>query len=430
VVPIVTRVLRSEHAGDLASLVTDTSGLGPIRVYVDRSLTIAPYDRSTGSPFGALLDRLDDWIAGEVAFAGFGYEHRGDGRQQVMPLPARAFRQVRTYGFANNDYEALFRSFRPSDTTRVVITDGVQSDPNNQARLAGVAEALNEWLSGGGVFAVLMYRNGYDGQYYSDLDEGSRPVYRCPDRPLLVFVLAPSSQAVGNLLERLGPALAPAHVVRVGEADAEIRPIDESLPERGEKRGRRVMRYIQPVYVPGFAPIHAAMVVDRAGRTSDRYVPIQFESVAPLREHPWQALGEAGSRAVLSDLRPELRAWSYDRRALGSAKAGQKGAPLTPRPLDARPASSPVLTKRGDTLVARFTLPVRRPDAESDDYVLLFSLRPGERAARLLVPDSFSTDDDRVPGACSRTLKLERFLGAILLRNYIPARELVLVDWR
>lgn len=427
--PVVIRQLHAERAGDLSMLVVDTTRLGPIRVYVDRSLTMAPFDRSRTSPFGALLDRFDDWIQQEVSFAGFGYEHRGDSRQQVVPMPAHLLREPGTYSFANNDYEALFRSFRLGDTTRVIITDGVQSDPNDQTRLAGVADALHQWTSAGGSFAALIYRNRYTGQYYSDLDGGSRPVYGCADRPLVVFVLAPSSQAVDDLVERLG--LAHAFELKLGGGSSQIRPVAETLAEGEGGRGNRVMRGIESTRVRGFAPVYTAIVADRSGRDSDGYVPLQFEVVALRTSEPWRALGEAETRAVLTGFRLDLRAWSYDRHTLGTGKRLDPSAlGLTAKSLDVRTPPPPVLSRRGDTLVARFTIPVRRPDSEADDFVLLASLRPGEAAARRLVPDVFSTDDDRSAAACSRTLKLERLLSALVLRNYVPARTLLVVDWR
>jgi hypothetical protein len=427
--PLVLQSMKDARAGDLSALVNTRSSVGPIRVYVDRSLTIAPYDRSGGSPFGQLLSRFDDWIAGEVAFSGFGFAQRSDAAQGVIPASVQELMNPGSYSFANNDYGSLFQSFAPGDTTRVVITDGVQSDPLNQARLSTVTTALHHWVSRGGAFATLIFRNRYEGTYYSDLEEPGARRYACPDRPLLVFVLAPSLGAVDDLLARLQP-LRPAHVIRIGGANAVARPAPETLPTEPGRRGDRVLRKVQRAELNGFAPIHTAVVSTRTGAAAAGYVPLQFEVVAPLGEYPWKGLGIAGTRQFLADTRPELTGWTADAgsRRRGGGKDARPG--LTAVTLDSRQAGAPTLQQKGDSIVARYTLPLRRPATDAREVILLFTLHPGESASRQLVPAGYTTDDDRAASACSRTLKLERLLSAAVLRNYIPARSLLVTQWR
>jgi len=437
VAALVVNELRSGvgGGGDVSGLVAQSTPLGSVEVFVDRSLTMQPYDRSAGSAFHQLVERFDDFIASEVAFYGFGFPYRDQGTQVVARLDPRTIYAPDLYTFANNNYAELFHTFKHDGGTRIVITDGVQSDPADRARLSAVANELHRWISGGGAFAALIYRNAYSGRYYSDL-EGVDPLYDCSDRPLVVFVLAPSASAIDDLLARLGPGFQPAHVVRVGGSDLSLRPVAETIARKGERRGRRVARDINETIARGFQPIPSATVVGSAGGEFDGYVPLQFEAILPLKEHPWATLGAEGTRRFVSQLRPEVYAWTLDERTLTSPgrtagdSSARRAKPILPVEVDSRPAPAPTLSTKGDTLRARFTIPVRRPASELHDYAFLVTLRPTEAGAVELVPEALSTDDDRAPDSCGRVFKLRRLLGAIVLRNYIPGRTLLVADWR
>jgi len=432
--PILVDNVRTRPGGDIAGLHDDAERLGPVAVYVDRSLTMQPYVRTPGTAFGRLVGILDDFIASEVSFFGFGFPTREGSSQKVEPLPPHEIYQDGTYTYANNDYAALFRAFPRDGTTRLVITDAVQSDPEGGARLRAVAEELHRWVTDGGAFAALVYRNPYHGQYYSDLTEAD-PIYSCGNRPLVAFVLAPSRAAVADLLTRLGPGLNPAHVIQVGGTDLSINLVPETLPDSSRRRGVRVASGIDTAVAAGFHPIPFSVVLERSGDGFEGYVPLQVEAVLSLRQRPWATLGREGTVEFVRHLRPSLHAWSFDKRALrGASQPAKHGASNSlgaePVKLDVRTPPPPEVRVSGDSVRARFTLPTRRPGAGGKDFALLVSLRPDENGARALVPDELSTDDDRDPGACGRVLKLQRLLSGILLRNYVPGRTLLVTDWR
>lgn len=437
--PLVVHEIRAGPGGDVSGLLEQRQPLGKVEVYVDRSLTIAPYDRSPESPFGKLVGVFDDFIRSEVAFFGFGSPTREVPEQRVDRLAVHSLYDSATYGYANNDYADLFRIFqRDTLTTRIVITDGVQSDPEDLARLSAVADELHRWVTNGGAFAALLYRNAFHGQYYSDLS-GEDPVYACDDRPLVVFVLAPSSRAIDDLLARLGDELRPAHLLRINGNDVGIRPMGETVPDtsKKERRGLRVARDIDETLVRGFRPIPYAVVVGRTGQDTDGYVPLQFEVVLSLRDHPWASLGREATERFVRQLHTEFHGWAFDERRLGDEPDSRAERDSTqPVPLleavqiDDRPAAPPGVAVQGDSLRARFTVPVRRPKSPRHDFVFLVTLRPSERGALDLIPESYSTDDDRSPTTCGRILKLRRLLGSIMLRNYIPGRTLLVADWR
>jgi hypothetical protein len=429
--PLLVTQIRSGVGGDLSGIEDVDQHLGHIDVYIDRSLTIQPYDRSPESRFGGLVGLFDDFIASEVSFFGFGFASREDGAQVVQRLAAQEAFDSATYTFANNDYAALFRTFRHDGSTRIVITDGVQSDPDGGARLSQVSSELNRWVTAGGTFAALLYRNPYHGQYYSDLP-GDDPWYDCQDRPLIVFVLAPSSQAIDDLLGRLGQSLRPEHIVRISGNDLVIRPIGETLPDSGQRRGLRVARDIDNQLVKGFKPIHTQVVIGRAGNESAGFVPLQFEAVLAVGDHPWKSLGPEGSARFVQQLRPEIHGWAVDERRLAERTLSDSShpVPVVPVLLDTR---SPAVSKPqvdGDSIRIRFTIPLRRPPAERNDFAFLVTLRPSEEGSLAMIPPTFSADDDRPADACGRALKLRRLLGGIVLRNYRPGRTLLLANWR
>jgi hypothetical protein len=429
--PLLTAQIRSGVGGDLSGIEVADQHLGHIDVYVDRSLTIQPYDRSPESSFGRLMGLLDDFISSEVSFFGFGFPSRDGGAQVVQPLAAQEAYDSAMYTFANNDYASLFRTFRHDGGTRIVITDGVQSDPDGGARLSQVSSELNRWVTAGGTFAALLYRNPYRGQYYSDLP-GEDPWYDCQDRPLIVFVLAPSSQAIDDLLARLGQSLRPEHIVRISGNDVAIRPIGETLPDSGQRRGLRVARGLGTQLVKGFNPIHQQIVVGRAGNGSAGFVPLQFEAVLSASDHPWKSLGPEGSARFVQQLRPEIHGWAIDDRRLAEPSPGDTAhpAPVVGVALDSRPPSISKPVVDGDSIRIRFTIPVRRPPAERNDFAFLVTLRPSEEGSLAMIPEAFSVNDDRPTNACGGSLKLRRLLGGIILRNYYPGRTLLLADWR
>lgn len=418
-------------SGDLSGIVEQQQPIGRVEVYVDRSLSMRPYVQARSEELFRLVGTLDDFIESQVELFGFGYAQRSDTVQRITPIRATTLRESSTYAYANNDYAALIGTFEHDGTTHLIVTDGVQSDPEEGARLASVAEALDRWVREGGTFGILFYRTAYRGQYYTDLG-GPSPRYNCADRPFLVFVLAPSSRAIDDLVSLLGPSLRPDHEIRMSGSDLAIQPVEETPPPDGARRGVRVVPSIAPMFVEGYRSIYRITVRDAVADERGGFVPVPFDVSLDLEARPWTTLGEAGARQFLQNLEPRLHAWSLDPRAMSDTTgAAAARAALTAVDVSQQPAS---LTFGADdpagTLTARYVVPVRRPDDDGRQYVFLLALFPNGANARALVPASYSTDDDRDPSQCSRILKLQRLVGGIMLRNYAPGQALLLAEWR
>jgi hypothetical protein len=72
---------------------------------------------------------------------------------------------------------------------------------------------------------------------------------------------------------------------------------------------------------------------------------------------------------------------------------------------------------------------VQRPRGDGRHFAWLVSLVPYGRA-NSLVPAGYTTASDCDAAACGRTLNLAPLLGAILRDDYVPARVLLLTEWR
>ena len=108
-----------------------------------------PYGREPGTAFFSLVDILGDYVLSDSQFKLFGYASARDTMQTVSLVdPTRALERS-TYSFANNDYASLFETFPADSKTRVIITDGVQSEPVEGARINRVSQAVYRWVANG-----------------------------------------------------------------------------------------------------------------------------------------------------------------------------------------------------------------------------------------------------------------------------------------
>lgn len=414
------RLAVPEASGALAA---DVDGpLGPVEVFVDASLSIKPFLAPGGLEvpfFTRLLEGLDNSL-GDVTFHAFGFVAGADS-QSVDRLSVGTLLRPDTYSRANNDFGTLFGSFAPDSTgdlgpVRIVISDGVESDPEGGARFGRVVGHVDEWVRSGGAFATMLFRAPYSGQYFSEgaACRGGGFAMTCPDRPLIAFVFAPTSQHIDRLLAELGSEMAPEHVVRVGGRDASLEPV-ESPASVGGRRVRPTLRDARMIPVPGFAPIATALV-DEAEADENGFVPLTFRLTLGDNHAPWARLSASERDAFLNSLRPELLGWSVDARR--DTVALTKFEPFV---LDA--------TVVADSAGAVVTIPVQRPRATGRHFAWLVSLVP-YGSANTLVPGGFTTASDCDPATCGQTLNLAPLLGVILRDDYVPARLLMLTEWR
>ena len=316
---------------------TGDAPIGPVEVYVDLSLSVQPYlapaaaapgQARGGAPaFSRLVEGLDNSLGSDVQFFGFGFEPDST-RQTVTPMPVGRLLQAATYTRRNNDYGALFAGFAPDSTgtaagngglggsgglgaTRVVITDGVESDPEGGPRFGRVVAAADRWVRAGGVFSVLVYRADYTGTYYS---EGAacprgRLAMACADRPLVAFVFAPTADQADKLQASMGE---PEHVVRVGGRDAALEPVAEVAAD-GSRRPTTLLRNLGQTVAPGFEAVPTASVDNRAA-DAQGFVPLAFTLRIDAAREPWRSLTQPEREAFLRTLRPRLRTFAVTTR--------------------------------------------------------------------------------------------------------------------
>lgn len=432
---VVSAVLAEapEAAGALRR--TGDAPIGPVEVYVDLSLSIQPFlAPAEGGPpaFTRLVEALDNSLGADVSFFGFGFEP-DSAAQTVTPVPVGRLLQAASYGRVNNDYGALFSGFAPDSTgdlgpTRVVITDGVESDPEGGPRFGRIVGAADRWVRAGGVFAVLVFRAPYAGTYFS---EGAacprgRVALACADRPLVAFVFAPTAATVGQLTASLGDDLQPAHVVRMGGRDAELAAVAEVAVE-GSRRPLVLLRDVGETVAPGFEAVPTARVNGQAAGATG-FVPLEFTVRIDEAAEPWRGLSGAERAAFLRTLRPRLRAWAVSTRRDSVAL----------REVDVDVYRPTVTVDSAG--VAHVVVPIKRPvtagagvDGTAAEgarrFAFLLSLVPYE-SATTLVPEGLSTASDCDAARCGQTLNLAPLLGAILRDDYVPARTLLLAEWR
>ncbi len=397
--------------------------LGHVDVFVDLSLSIQPYlADASGSVLRGLLVGMSNDLGGDIAFHGFGFEP-DSAAQTVTPLPVGRLLAADAYTRVNNDYGALFERFAPDSAdalgaTRVVFTDGVESDPEGGAMFGRVVGAADRWIRAGGTFAALVWRAPYSGRYYSEGAACPRGGFAmtCPDRPLVGFVFAPSAGHLDALLASLGPDLAPAHALRVGTRDGVLEPVAE-VPVAGSRRPLALLRNVEPVVADRYEAVTTGMVSSKAALPSG-HVPLRFRLTVDPEAEPWRTLAPAERATFLASLRPRVRAWAVQTR--------RDSTWLTPFEPDIFQPS--VEVDSSGALVV--TVPVKRPAVGgARHFAWLVSLVPYQTAQRL-VPSGLSTPSDCDAGTCGQTLNLAPLLGAILRDDYVPARALLLTEWR
>ena len=402
----------------------DDAGTGAVEVFVDLSLSMQPYLADLqGSVLRRVLVGLSNDLGGDVAFRGFGFEPDSTG-QTVSPVSVGALLTAAPYVRVNNDYGDLFDRFVPRKADaadslgalRVVFTDGVESDPEGGAMFGRVVGAADRYVRAGGTFAVLVWRAPYSGRYYSEGAACPRGAFAmaCPDRPLVAFVFAPTAGQLDALTASLADADKPAHTIRVGARDGHIEAVAE-VPGENPKRASVLLRKTATVVAAGYEPVTTALVSEQHALPSG-HVPLTFRLTVDARQEPWRALSTEGRAAFLASLRPRLRGW---------AVSGRDSTVLTEFEPDVfRPT---VETDSTGALVV--TVPVKRPAVEGRHVAWLLSLAPYQTAQRL-VPADLSTPTDCSAEACSQTLNLAPLLGAILRDDYVPARAVLLTEWR
>jgi hypothetical protein len=421
----------------LATIVGDRTGiadpqiikLGHVAIYVDQSASMRPYlSAGPTGEYHRFLEGLYNRIGADRAtLHSFGF-HSGQQEQAVRVAPIDALLRASNYVLLNNDYASLFAQFASIDTTRLVVTDGVQSDPGSGARFAEIIKGARGWIQRGGVFATLVYRSDYQGTYFPEAATCpmSAVHFSCPDRPFVVFAFAPSVQVIEQLLsDVMGPNLAPEHAVVIGGRSLELKLVNRADAPEGQRRKDRLLRSSNPVYVRDIRPSEWVTVDARPARANDGFMPLQFDIVLTEDTAAWKQMDQVNLERFITRLRPSLRAWGID-----SLRHGQ---PVLQEVDVFQKVDGTKIEWRdnegGNPAVARVTVPVRRPPTHARYIAWVLTLTTVDNVD-LLVPSGYSTEIDCANDTCNRTLNLAPLLGAIVRDLYVPGRQMFVTDWR
>jgi hypothetical protein len=418
--------LTPDEAGSIASEVkyNDGSGLSSsldqFDVFVDRTLSMKPFIGERESSYSRMIRVLDNVFATRSSFHGFGYRTQESG-QVVDPISAVRLQNPSNYQWVNNDYADLFSSFDSvGDTSRLVISDGVQSDVDGGDRFRRIVKSIGNWVNEGGVFGILAYRAPYQGTYYHEAPEKGQIEYDCPDRPFYVFGFFPSLNAFDDLSSVLeDEGFLPTHQVLIGGVGARVSPHQQALPTGQDQRGNRLLNglesYEEEIY-------YGRPLVDEGN------AEVRFDATFDLQNLPWSGLSDQELERIVTTMEPSVRSWAVNSVQDDTAST----QPLGSRRFSSSESEVRILSKSDSVWTAGIQVPLSEgpPGGESQLMASVLSMHPSPTGANRLIPSELSTRRDDRASACSRTLNLRPMLGAVLRQHYVIGRTMLITDWR
>jgi len=400
-------------------------GLRSFKVFVDRTLSMKPFVGEEESSYDRMIRILDNVFATRSSFYGFGYRTQ-EGDQYADPISAVQLQDPSTYQWVNNDYADIFSSFNSvEDTTRLVISDGVQSDVGGGERFRRIVKSIGNWIDRGGVFAVLAYRAPYRGTYYHEVPEPGQIEYECSDRPFYVFGFLPSVDAFGDLSSVLADeGFTPVHQVLIGEAAAKVSPRQRSLPERQRERGSRLLNGFKDYGGEGdLSNVYYGRPILHGGNAN-----VRVDASVNLQGFPWKGLSDQELERVLGTAEPSVRSWSVNSVLADTASTHSLG---TIR-IGSSEAEARILSSSDSSWMAGVQIPLsQRPRKDGRQLMAsVLSLNPSPTGATRLIPSDLSTRRDNRASACNSTLNLRPMLGSVLRQHYVIGRTMLVTDWR
>ena len=421
--------LTSDKAESIASEIEHSidprsgSGLGQFKVFVDRTLSMKPFVGGEGSSYSRMLRVLDNVFATRSSFYGFGYRTQ-EGDQDADPISAVQLQEPSSYQWVNNDYADLFSSFKSvGDTSRLVISDGVQSDVEGGDRFRRIVKSIGGWIDQSGVFGVLAYRAPYRGTYYHEAPEQGRIEYDCPDRPFYVFGFFPSLNAFDDLSSVLqDEGFLPVHQVLIGRARVQVSPQKDALPT-GQNPAPLLRRFKSYEGEGGLSNVYYGRPDVGGGAAEAR-----FDAMFDLRDAPWSALSDSELERVVTTMEPSVRSWAVNSVQEDTASV----QPLGSRRVSNTDSDVRILSKSDSTRTVGIQIPLSDdpPEGEAQLMASVLSLHPSPTGANRLIPSELSTRRDDQASACSRTLNLRPMLGAVLRQHYVIGRTTLITNWR
>ena len=415
--PAIDDAVATEVSRTLTAPTETAIQLGNTFAYVDLSASMRPYTAGSDGALRRLVQALDNALGAQLYGFGFPDEESG---QVVDRVAGSSALLASRFDRVNNDYGVLFAAIADSARgTHLVISDGVQSDPEEGARYRPAIEAVRQWLGGGGVFGLMTFRTPYEGRYYSEVlaaeGQSAGVDYACDDRPLHVFAFAPDAAALAAIRENLeAMGLETAYDLVIGPETATLRPEETAPSGEGARRIPALASLIDHEPTTGQAVYSARPVGPR-----DEAKRLPFRLAIDLATEPWRGLSDEERQRVLTAAELDL-----DAQRLGNLRRGDT---LAYEPLD---ADVRVEVAGADSAGATYVAAARLPGSVEGLNVIAWqaTARLSTTGAYALVPAALSTADDRTNDACSQTLNVRPFLAALLREHFVLGRSLLLTE--
>lgn len=400
-------------------------GLGQFKVFVDRTLSMKPFVGERESPYSRMMRVLDNVFATRSSFYGFGYRTK-ESSQVANPISAVRLQDPSNYQWVNNDYATLFSSFNSvGDTSRLVISDGVQSDVRGGDRFRRIVRSIGNWIDKGGVFGALAYRAPYQGTYYHEAPEQGQIEYDCPNRPFYVFGFFPSLNAFDDLSSVLeDEGFLPAHQVLIGGTGAQVSLHQQALPTGQDQRGSRLLNGLKDYKEEGaLRNVYYGRPIVGGGDAQ-----VRFNATFDLQNLPWSSLSDRELERIVTTMEPSVRSWAVNFVQDDTAST----QPLGLRRVSSSESEVRILSQSDSTWTVGIQVPLSEgpPGGETRLMASILSLHPSPTGANRLIPPELSTRRDDRASACSRTLNLRPMLGAVLRQHYVIGRTMLITDWR
>lgn len=197
------------------------------RVYIDASWSMGGFIGKSSSGertvFDEFIDAMPDVLPGCEVFK-YGQMGKVGGEvKDISQITTHAefdakLHDPSTYQLTFNPDDALFKTLatQAQPELSVILTDGVESDDKGQVNTV-VVDAIRSWINGGKVFAILIMRGRFSGQFYSERQRRMIGSVTVEERPFYAFVLSPSRRELDDLTDKIHRRFAQVRMILLSD---------------------------------------------------------------------------------------------------------------------------------------------------------------------------------------------------------------------
>jgi len=438
--------------GSHCGLVTDSETNLTVTVHVDMSDSMAGYVRPD-TTFLKMIDYLARQWSPRLRAASTHYSGL-DGRDYREDVGF--FHNPLNYHGDHFMADTIQAFAKDPGRIHLLVTDSQPWDSGNNPAYDKVAGAINDFLSQGGRCVLILYRSPYVGQYRSPLfgSGGDEQVpYQCTNRPFAVWIFAHAGCALNRVVEDLASqtgALRWADKAQFGEPELLLTLAGRTLSTQDAIAGKEIgtTNWVKTGKEVGRVRDYQMIQIMKKALDDQGYAPLQFD-LAPFTA---EQAGRNWAR-VRSGLSVTLDCWALPGRIVldgnnsspasrgadgMSGVSGQTNAlaktnaastkacpPLhLEKVLHSAPehvllfvTNAPATNAAGvvtpEIVSARLVVPVLPRPSSGRRYAWVLTVNPKFTGSSRVLPDGFSTPDDRNPSQCDRILKLDEMLSIV-----------------